>query len=149
MSDLDDKLKQIWEEEIESSIQYGEGVGAKYYGIERDDVFAQIKQAFADEGYSTPVDKDGIINFGTEEHPVLIHKDSLPFSPESGGGYIDIPKDLRLTGQEWAKSLELWIERQLEFNNPVWEPTEDGRKGYEKAMRHLRYYLEHGEGDKI
>ena len=60
-----------------------------------------IKQAFIAEGWSTPVNKDDLINFGTDENPVMIHKNSLPFSPFEGGGYIDTPKDLRMTGSEW------------------------------------------------
>lgn len=71
-----------------------------------DAIVEQIKQAFVEAGWSTPVNQDDLINFGTEENPVMIHKDSLPFSPSEGGGYIDIPKDLRMTGPEWLARFE-------------------------------------------
>jgi hypothetical protein len=97
---LDKRLKELLDEEINIPIREGEGVDPKsYFGIDTDELAETIKQAFIDEGWNTPANSGGIINFGTEDNPVLIHKDSLPFS-DSGGGYIDIPKDLRMTGPE-------------------------------------------------
>jgi hypothetical protein len=103
---LDKRLKELLDEEINIPIREGEGVDPKsYFGIDTDELAETIKQAFIDEGWNTPANSGGIINFGTEDNPVLIHKDSLPFS-DSGGGYIDIPKDLRMTGPEWLARFE-------------------------------------------
>jgi hypothetical protein len=102
---LDKRLKEITQTLVIANLERSH---PKYGSTE--DALEAIKQAFIDEGWSTPVNKEDLINFGTEENPVMIHKDSLPFS-DSDGGSIDIPKDLRMTGPEWLARFEKEFEK--------------------------------------
>lgn len=102
MSELDKRLEEILE--LAQSYIDDEGVQARA----RDVAIPAIKQAFIDDGWNKPYDNEGIINFGTEEQPILIHKDSLPFTPfDENAGFVEMPEghngQVLMTGQEWAE----------------------------------------------
>lgn len=134
MSDLDKKLLEVAER-----IREGGMNAAWNYDLEED--LRAIKQAFIDDGWidtgisktvkdqinlytreeweakaikdgwNKPFDNEGIINFGTKEQPIMIHKDSLPFTSfNESAGFVEIPEGhngrVLMTGQEWHDRFE-------------------------------------------
>lgn len=54
-SSLHTKLQTILDDEVNNPIREGEGVDPKsYFGIDNDDIIAQILQALQEEGYVNP-----------------------------------------------------------------------------------------------
>lgn len=106
MSDLDKKLERCITKAIAN---YGDPESFTPVKELCNDTTEEIKQAFIDEGWNRPFDDSGIINFGTAENPILIHKDSPIFSQENGG-WVGIPEEndgtVLMTGQEWYDKFE-------------------------------------------
>jgi bisphosphoglycerate-independent phosphoglycerate mutase (AlkP superfamily) len=82
MDDLNNKLHKLWEEDIEHPIEFGEGVSAKYYGLDRDEFFEKVHIAYKEAGYI--------------QNPVTLqmHKSMKEMSAE-------LLHNEFMTGQEW------------------------------------------------
>lgn len=48
-----------------------------------------------------------------------------------------------------AEQISAWAKQHEEYNNPHWEASEEARRGYAKAMRHLKYYIKNPVRDFI